>query len=30
MKDDLAFFSPGYIFDVMHHLFSCKQHDYAK
>ncbi len=29
MKDDLAFFSPGYIFDVMYHLFSCKQHEYA-
>ncbi|WP_105623307.1 hypothetical protein [Cronobacter malonaticus] len=29
MKDDLAFFSPGYIFDVMYHLFSCKQHQYA-
>lgn len=29
MKDDLAFFSPGYIFGLMNHLFSSKQHEYA-
>lgn len=29
MNDELAFFSPGYIFSVMNHLFSCKQHEYA-